>query len=136
MPQRRVPTSTLEAKGSFLRHPERKRAREHEPKPTAALGQAPEHLGEDERRVWGELAAKFQPGVCGDSDEMAFEVLCCLVTNFRRRVKLNLPHVVGELSAMSKLFSQFGMTPTDRSRVTAEVPKPTAADDPLAEFVQ
>jgi len=105
MPQPRVPTAMLEAKGSFLKHPERRRARDAEPKPRP-FGQAPPNLGKDEKRVWDELTGKLQPGVAGDSDETAFEVLVCLVVNFRRRRESRLPEVVGELAQMNKLFTQ------------------------------
>lgn len=134
MPKPRVPTALLEAKGSFLHNPARKRAREHEPVPRA-FGSAPSHLEKEEKKVWTELAQKLQPGVAGDSDEMAFEVLVCLVVNFRRRRKSCLPEIVGEIAQMNKPFTQFGMTPSDRSRVKIEPQKSNVTHDPLAEFV-
>src|SRR5690348_16313859 len=99
MARPRTATAILEAKGSYLRNPGRRQARALEPVPKP-FGAAPEHLHEEEKATWSEISAKLQPGVAGASDEAAFEVLCCLVVNFRRRVRLNLPHVVGELSAM------------------------------------
>jgi hypothetical protein len=44
----------------------------------------------------------------------------CLVADFRRRCRLGVPQIVGEIAQMNKLFTQFGMTPADRSRVQAE----------------
>jgi hypothetical protein len=41
------------------------------------------------------------------------------VANFRYRKKARLPQVIGEVSQMNLLSSKFGMTPADRSRVTA-----------------
>lgn len=133
MARPRTPTETLVAKGSFLRHPERKRARSSEPIPRP-FGEAPKHLGKDEKKVWNELSQKLQPGVAGDSDETAFEVLVCLVVNFRRRRKSRLPEVVGELAQMNKLFVQFGMTPADRSRVSAS-PGEEKKNDPWSKLL-
>lgn len=62
-------------------------------------------------------------GVAFDSDQLAFEVLVCLVANFRQRRKRREEQVVGELAQMNKLFAQFGMTPADRSRVKAAPPE-------------
>jgi hypothetical protein len=134
MPQPRVPTALLEARGGFLKHPERKRERADEPEPTGCLGTSPSYLGKYEKKVWEELSSKLAPGVAANSDEAAFEVLVCLVARFRKNQKKRLPPVVGELAAMNKLFTQFAMTPADRSRVKATTKK-AKGDDPLADFV-
>jgi len=128
MPERRKPTAILERSGAFAKNPQRKRARANEPIPRP-FGNCPAHLSSTDKKIWAELFAKLQPGVAGDSDEMAFEVLVCLVGNFRHREKLQLPQVIGEVSQMNLLFSKFGMTPADRSRVTGS--PDDRASDPL-----
>ncbi len=132
MPKPRVPTASLEARGSFMRHPERKRARANEPVPSRSLSEPPQYLAPAEMLIWQELSAKLPAGVAFDSDETAFEVLVCLVFAFRKRQALALPHVVGELSAMNKLFTQFGMTPADRSKVKTSDEN---TQDPLEAFL-
>ena len=134
MSRPRVPTAQLQAKGSFLRHPERKRAREHEPKPKGPLGEPPADFDKEHKAVWHEHAAIIPPGVATSWDQTAFEVLVCLIVNFRRRRRNAISQVVGEIGQMNKLFTQFGMTPSDRSRVTA-TPQEEKKFDPLAEFI-
>ncbi len=131
MPKPRVPTASLEARGSFMRHPERKRARANEPVPSRPLSAPPLYLAPAEMLIWQELSAKLPANVAFD-DETAFEVLVCLVSAFRKRQALFQPHVVGELASMNKLFTQFGMTPADRSKVKTSDDN---AQDPLEAFL-
>lgn len=130
MPQPRVPTATQEARGSYIRHPERKRERALEPQPKAPLGEPPKDFDKDQKKVWLELSAKMPDGVASDWDESAFEVLVCLIVNFRQRRRNGMQQVVGEIAQMNKLFTQFGMTPADRSRVHAKPEKVDKPEDP------
>jgi len=134
MSRPRTPTQILETRGSFLRHPERKRAREEEPRPSGPLGGPPAALNREHQAVWHEHVAKMPLGVATNWDETAFELLVCLIVNFRRRRKDDLPQVVGEIAQMNKLFTQFGMTPADRSRVHAET-SVESKDDPWAQLL-
>ena len=134
MSRPRTPTQILQAKGSFLRHPERKRAREGEPKPNAPLGDPPPELDREQKAVWRKVAAKIPLGVASNCDEVAFEILVCLIVGFRHRRRRNVPQVVGEVAQIGKLLAQFGMTPADRSRVHAETTIETK-DDPWAQFL-
>src|SRR5215472_3167714 len=92
--------------------------RENEPIPRP-FGACPAHLSSSAKKIWAEVFAKWQPGVAGDSDEAAFEILVCLLANFRYRKKARPPQVISEVSQMNLLLGKFGMTPADRSRVTA-----------------
>jgi hypothetical protein len=134
MTRPRTPTQILEAKGSFLCHPERKRAREGEPKPNGLLGGPPADFDREHCAVWHEHEAKMPAGIASNWDKTAFEVLICLIFNFRRRRKEKLPQVVGEIAQMNKLFTQFGMTPADRSRVSTK-PKDEKKDDPWSRLL-
>jgi hypothetical protein len=73
MARPRTPTGVLEAKGSFLKHPERKRARANEPKPTGELGDAPDDLSREEKAAWRYLASLLAPGVATSMDRAAME---------------------------------------------------------------
>ena len=119
MSRPRTPTAQLEARGAFVKNPQRKRTRHSEPQPTAFLGDPPKHLKANEKNVWRELAAKLVRGVAANSDEAAFETLVCLISDFRQRRRRRVPQPVGEYTAMTKLYTLFGMTPADRSKVSA-----------------
>jgi hypothetical protein len=118
MPKPRSATKALKARGSFLKHPERQRARSREPKPSGPLGPPPDELKASQKKVWRELAAIIPEGVADASDRWSFEVLVCLMGKFRRGISLG-----GEVSQMLSLLAKFGMTPVDRSRVAAR-PEP------------
>src|ERR1039458_6561198 len=85
MPQPRVPTAKLEARGSFLKHPERKRARKNEPQPTGELGDPPKHLDRDEKAAWIYVASLLPPGVAKNRDRVAMEEIACLLVSCRKR---------------------------------------------------
>jgi hypothetical protein len=130
MPKNRVPTATLKARGSFDRHPERKRARASEPQPTGELGDPPKRLCREEKRVWNELACDNPPGVVTNFDRQAWETLVWLEVR-RRQNRIS----TGELSQLVSLFARFGKTPADRSRVHAQKPE-APKNDPWNRLMQ
>src|SRR2546428_6127843 len=84
MSRRRIATSVLEARGAFLKHPERRAARMNEPNPTGELGPPPTHMSAAHRKIWRELASTTPPGVLTNCDRWAFEILVCLMAKFRK----------------------------------------------------
>ena len=84
--------------------------------------------------VWRKVAAKIPLGVASNCDEVAFEILVCLIVGFRQRGRQNMPQVMGEIAQINRLLAQFGMRPADRSRVHAETTIETK-DDPWAQFL-
>jgi hypothetical protein len=76
-----VPTEILDAKGSFLKHPERHRP--NEPQETRPLGNAPKYLTDEQKKLWGEIAHNLPPGVGKISDRFAFEMLVRLMAKER-----------------------------------------------------
>ena len=84
------------------------------------------------RAIWIELAQLVPPRVVERSDRWTFEVLVCLMAKFRKgRAK------GGEATQIINLLAKFGMTPSDRSRVSqGEDPEnPTKKPaDPWADF--
>ena len=127
MPQPRTATRLLELKGAFKQHPARGRARAHEPKPKAPLGRVPAHLTDDQKRLWAEVVKHSAPGVLTCSDRLALEVLVVLAAEFREKGE---EFQAAKLTQLNSLLSRFGFTPSDRSRVIAEVPRKNKyADD-------
>jgi hypothetical protein len=118
MPQNRIATSVLEARGAFVKHPERARARKNEPKPAGELGSPPEHMSPKQQEIWHELAATIPSGVAAKSDRIAMEIIVHLTEKLRKHQAR-----AGELSLLSTLLGKMGMIPADRSRVSASVPK-------------
>jgi hypothetical protein len=108
----RKATAILEASGAFLRHPERRRAREKEPKPNAPLGEPPKRLPPNQRSIWRELLLQITPGVAKISDRLLFEVLVVLTNRFREGCATPT-----ELRLITSIATKFGLSPADRSRV-------------------
>lgn len=127
MTRPRTPTATLEAKGAFLKDPQRKRV---DPPSRGPLGDAPEYLGPELQQVWVELRDALPEGVGTCADRAAFEDLVRLKWERRSDPKFSMK----QQSALNWLYSRFGMTPSDRSKVNAE--KPEGNEDPAAKYFQ
>lgn len=80
------------------------------------------------KKLWFELAAIVPAGVAEKSDRWTFEVLVCLMAKFRQHVAMG-----GEISQLLSLLAKFGMTPSDRGRVSPSAPPPKQ-NDPWAKF--
>ncbi len=120
MGRTRTPTAVLDAKGSFIAKPSRRR--DTEPSTDRPLGQAPKFLNKDERKVWKELAAQALPGVLFESDRLMFAVLVRLATKFQT----GAPMMAAETAQMIQLSSKFALNPADRSKVSVDKPKQSA----------
>ena len=120
----------LEARSAFLKHPERKRARAAEPKPTGELGNPPDDLQPDEKKAWSYLAGLLAPGVAKDMDRAAMEEAARL-----RVICRTNRATAAERLLYRNYLAAFGMTPADRSRITATPSAPTA-DDPLSKLLR
>jgi hypothetical protein len=113
----------------FLHDPQRRRAREHEPKAVGALGE-PYRDPERGRKTYLALAVELPPGVAGNSDRLAFRKLVRLEALSRQGITK-----VSEEQLLRSYLAAFGMTPCDRNRVTVSPVQPPLKDDPLAEFL-
>jgi hypothetical protein len=115
----RTPTNILDARGAFKDHPDRKRARANEPIVTAPLGDPPEGLTGDQLGCWKEIVTVAPAGVLRSSDRMAVEEAARILTKIRQG---------GASTEERRLFlnylGRFGMTPSDRSKVSVDKPKP------------
>jgi phage terminase small subunit len=108
-----VPTAILDARGSFLKHPERRRP--NEPQEARPLGNAPMCLTPEQKKLWREIARNLPPGVGKISDRYAFEILVRLLAKERADSINN-----NERGQLIKLLGSFGMTPADRSKVSID----------------
>jgi hypothetical protein len=113
MARPRTPTATLKARGSFVAHPERFKARGKEPKPSAALGKPPANLTEAQRKCWDEIAELAPPFVLMNCDRFLVEIAAKLLAQSRTEEGL----VIGERNQLMNCLSRMGMTPADRSKV-------------------
>jgi phage terminase small subunit len=122
-----TPVAIMEAKGAFIKHPERRRP--HEPRPTGELGNAPSYFTKEEKKVWKELKEMSLPGVLANSDRWAVETACMLMAKQRNR-EIKTQEVQMLLSVLGKL----GMTPADRAKVTAVPPIEQGKEDAWGKF--
>jgi hypothetical protein len=129
MPRPRKPTTVLKLVGAGKKNPARLRERADEPIDNNPLGAPPKRLMPTERKIWSELQAELVEGVALASDRQAFEVLVRLLGMMRTN---GIAAMEGaQLSQMNKLFTLFGMTPADRSRVKA--PPKNTKKNPFAQ---
>lgn len=129
MARPRQPTALLAAKGSYERHPERASARADEPAGYADLPPAPEHLPDAMHQTWEELRCLMHPRVCNVPDVVPFEQLVRLVYKMRTA----FDDMTGaQLSQLTRMYTEFGMTPASRSKVH-QAPESKPAD-PWDEF--
>lgn len=113
MSGRRTPTAILDARGSFLNHPERRRP--NEPTTTRPLGGPPKHLDIDHAKIWRDLKRQLLPGVAMGSDRTAFECLVNLVYRLRKGTLSDHGY-----SLLLQFAGRFALTPADRSKVAVE----------------
>jgi phage terminase small subunit len=130
MPRPRKPTAELEARGAFVKDPQRAEGRADAPEPEGEIGDPPEYLSNQAIPIWHQLKAELLSGVCGKSDRDAFALLCELAFEIRagsRDSKIITQYI--------KLLGLFGMTPADRSRLKSDKPK-KEAPNPFAALLQ
>ena len=108
--------------------PTRHRDRENEPEVIEPLGGPPEGWRIEAKLLWAELANLVPAGVATKADRVAFEVLLRLVAKMREGPEAMTPALASQLRAACAVF---GMTPADRSRVSApRLPE----DNPFAQL--
>jgi len=127
MPRPRTPTRVLELTGRLKHDKKRYAHRQNEPVENRPLGGPPDRLTATQREVWAELAGQLVEGVALASDRAAFETLVRLVSR-EREGSLDAT----ERGQMLRVFQMFGMTPSDRSRVSA--PGPAKAGNPFGQI--
>lgn len=129
MARPRKPTNVLELKGAFNHNPDRGRARENEPEPEAPISDAPGYFNEVQAEAYRELVRKAHRGVLCDADSVAVEAGAVLLARLRTSTE---EFTAGEFGRLEAILGKLGMTPADRSKVSA--PKKAKHGDPLDEF--
>lgn len=61
------------------------------------------------------------PGVLGNSDRLALEILCHLIIQFRKNPT---EFASMKLSRMEAIMGKFGMTPADRNKIKMPTDEP------------
>jgi len=100
----------LEMSGSAQKHPQRRRA---EPV-TLPFGQPPAHLSKELKAAWREIARAAPACVLTRSDRVAVELAARLLVRIR-----TTDFSAAEATSLRSLLGQLGMTPADRSKVSA-----------------
>lgn len=121
MPGIRKPTNVLEIRGSFKKHPERRKERENEPRDDRELGECPGHLDEAQAQAWREIVEVAIPGVLVAADALTVEMAARLVARMR-----NGDVRASEFAILKGLLGAMGMTPADRSKII--MPKSESAN--------
>lgn len=114
MGRNRTPSKILELRGAFNKHPDRRRG--GEPKPKADIGPAPAHLNEAQAALWDEMVGIALPGVLGDADRWMLEIAVCLMADYRQQPET---FTAARVTQLISCLSRLGMTPADRSKVSA-----------------
>lgn len=118
MARPRTPTKILDARGAFKTHPERKR--EGEPEVKAPIGSPPDSLSELEKSAWHEIVSDAPMGVLTAADAKAVELAARLLAESRTDWE---NFTVGKIGRLQAFLGQFGMTPSDRAKMSIEKPK-------------
>jgi phage terminase small subunit len=116
----------LERSGAFDHDPQRREARENEPVPAGPLGEPPEYLTETQKAIWHELAEQVPAGVLTIADRILVEITVKLIARLRdpnERLK------AAETNQIIACLARMGLTPADRSKISAKPKHREQADD-------
>jgi hypothetical protein len=122
MGRNKTPTAYLDAKGAFIANPQR--SRPNEPTSDRPLGSPPKYLTKEQKNIWKDIAKRIPHGVACEADRDAFEMMVRLTEGQRQGVITRS----AERTTLISLWSRFGMTPADRSRVAVDKPKESSLD--------
>lgn len=115
MPKPRTPSAMLEARGAFAHNPDRAR----EDFDSGDFDKtAPAYFHEGQVAVWDEIVRLLPASVLQATDRLAVELTSRLIARFRSidDADVNMAQVAQIRTALATL----GMTPADRSRVSAK----------------
>jgi hypothetical protein len=113
MPRPRKPTELHVLEGTLR---SRHKDREGEPIVLMPLGPPPKCFQPEARIIWHELVDSIPPGVVTKSDRYIVELAVRLVIQMRHSKMGLTPALASQLRAC---LASLGLTPADRSRVTA-----------------
>ncbi len=100
---------------------------ENEPEPVSWDGEAPAWVKAAGRKVWDELAPRMREnGRLTEMDVELFGHACANLAVARRA-----PKNIRNLEIANKILARFGMTPSDRAKISVKPP----SDDPFDQFL-
>lgn len=108
----------LDARGSFKKHPERKR---QDAETSGPLGAAPDHISDGVLDAWNEITGSAPREVLTGSDRISIELAANLLSQFRID-PTEFP--AAKLARLEALLGKFGMTPADRAKVGGKKQEP------------
>lgn len=109
----RTPTNVLEIRGAFDKNPNRRR---EDAKTTGEIGDPPTYLSEMERLAWAEIVQNAPISVLTSADRQIVELASRLMAE--SRVDFT-EFTAAKLARLEAMLGKLGMTPADRSRVSA-----------------
>ena len=87
--------------------------------------EAPQHLNPDGAQMWANLGRQLvQARVLQVVDMYSLEQLCFAWQRFRQKAKAGMELTASEDQSLKALFSEFGMTPASRRKVSSGAEKP------------
>jgi len=114
MPKPRTPSTVLEARGAFDKDQGRRRedfaAGVFDPAP-------PKYFTARQKAVWTEIVTALPASVLQATDRIAVELAARLVANFRAQPDADVTSA--QVAQIRTALAVLGMTPADRSRVSA-----------------
>lgn len=136
----RTPTKVLDARGAFKNHPGRAKERENEPVDLPPLGVCPASFNDSEKIAWADIVKSDVAGVLTAQDYLSVEIAAQLLAQ-TRETQIVKNDVTGERYALPGLsdarhsqliglLGKFGMTPAERSKVSA--PKKKQKTNPFS----
>lgn len=126
----RTPTSILDGKGGFLTH--KNRQRPNEPVTKLGIGKPPAWYTAEEKKMWKLLARKCAPGVLMESDWPTYCILVRLMSKYHNHPDSMRVMETNQLISVTRMF---GLSPSERSRVSVEAPKTSSLSQFLARKV-
>lgn len=123
MGAQRKPTAIHKASGSFLKDPQRGRARSNEPVVTKKIGKPPISLNIEQKNAWKELVDQAPAGVLTYADRINVEMASRLLADMRDNSEDAQEFTGVKYARLQSILASFGMSPADRSRVQVEKKK-------------
>jgi len=119
MAKPRTPSAVLEARGAFDKDPGRRRedfeAGAFDPTP-------PKYFTAKQKAVWAEIVGVLPANVLQATDRMAVELAARLIAHFRAQPDVEVTS--SQVAQIRTALAVLGMTPADRSRVSAKKETP------------
>lgn len=121
------PKELAQLKGADKKNPQR--YIKETPKNEMGLGDAPIHMLEDARKIWGEIEAFALPGVLTASERFYMEIASNLLMEYRQRPTF---FENGKLAQLIGIFARLGLSPADRQKLG--VTKKSKEDNEFNDF--